>query len=253
MPAAVMNAPDRLQGLRNRWDRAGKTDPFWAVLSQPDKRGNRWESDEFFETGVQEIADVMQHVTSLGIVHGHERALDFGCGPGRLTQALARYFGAVDGVDISPSMIQLARDLNKFPERCGYHQNSASDLRLFDDATFDMVYSSITLQHVDPVYARDYIREFVRVLRPGALVIFQLPGRRTGRRSAARRYIPAPVFRLYLRVRYRDHPAATMNGMPREEVVALVDSLGAEVLDVEPNNAAGAGWESFLYYCRRAK
>ena len=36
-------------------------------------------------------------------------ALDFGCGIGRLSQALAEHFDQVYGVDISPKMIELAR------------------------------------------------------------------------------------------------------------------------------------------------
>lgn len=246
-----MSSPDRLQDLRKRWDRAGKTDPFWAVLSLPDKRGNRWDSDEFFATGVREIAGVMDHVDRLGLEH-RGRALDFGCGPGRLTQALTRYFNEVDGVDISPSMIDLANSLNKSPEHCRYHQNSASDLEIFEDSIFDLVYSNITLQHVDPAFQPTYIREFLRVLRSGGLLIFQLPGRRTGARSRIRRFVPGFAMNRYRDLRYGNHPAAVMNGIPRDEVVSLVESSGAKVLEVESNDAAGAGWESFRYSCRRA-
>ncbi len=248
-----MKSPDRLQDLRKRWDRAGRTDPFWAVLSRPDKTGNRWTSDEFFETGVKEMAEVMALAGRFVTLDGHGQALDFGCGPGRLTQALTHYFDHVDGVDISPSMIELANKLNQFPDRCAYHLNTASDLRSFDDSSFDFIYSTITLQHVEPMYASSYLREFMRVLRPGRLLIFQLPGRRTGTRSKVRRFIPAVVMRAYRGVRYRNHPAAVMNGVPREEVVSYLESLGADVLDVEANHAAGSGWESFRYTCRRAR
>jgi SAM-dependent methyltransferase len=252
MPAAAMNSPDRLQDLRKRWDEAGRTDPFWAVLSRPDKTGNRWAADEFFETGNQEIAEVMAHAAQVGAA-GKERALDFGCGPGRLTQALVRYFDRVDGVDISPSMIELADKLNQFPERCRYHLNTTSDLKSFDDSTFDFVYSNITLQHVGPVYATNYLREFVRVLRPGGLMIFQLPGRKIGKRSRIARFVPSFGIAFYRRLRYKNHPAASMNGIPRQELVPFIESLGAEVLDVEANQAAGDGWESFRYSCRRVR
>jgi len=245
-----MNSPDRLDDLSKRWDEAGRTDPFWAVLSRPDKSGNRWATNEFFETGDQEIAEVMAHAARLG-GSGNGRALDFGCGPGRLTQALADYFERVDGVDISPSMIELAGKLNEFPERCLYHLNTTSDLASFHDSAFDFVYSNITLQHVGPVFARNYIREFVRVVRPGGLMIFQLPGRRTGNRSRIRPFVPTVVIDLYRRLRYKNHPAASMNGVPREDLVPFIESLGAKVLDVEANDAAGDGWESFRYSCRR--
>ena len=245
-----MSSPDPLQDLKDRWDRAGKTDPFWAVLSASDKRGNRWRSEDFFATGVLEIAGVMAHVDRVGL-KGRVRALDFGCGPGRLTQALTKYFDQVDGVDISPSMIELADALNRFPDRCHYRQNSASDLKFFMDSSFDFVYSNITLQHVEPSVTRNYIREFLRVLRPGGLLVFPLPGRRIGVRSKLRRLMPGFGMDLYRRARYRNHPAAVMNGIPREEVVALVAAAGATVFEVETNDAAGAGWESFRYTCRR--
>jgi SAM-dependent methyltransferase len=253
MPPAAVNPPDRLHDLKKRWDRAGRTDPFWAVLSEPDKRGNRWASDEFFKTGVHEVAEVMAHVDSLGVLTERRRALDFGCGPGRLTQALAAHFDQVDGVDISPSMIELAGTLNRFPDRCRYHLNSASDLSSFADSVFDFVYSNITLQHVETLYAKNYLREFVRVVRPGGLLVFQLPGRRTGGRSRLRPFVPSFVMASYRRLRYRGHPAANMNGIPREELEVFIESLGAEVLHVEPNQAAGAGWESFRYSCRRVR
>jgi len=245
-----MSSPDPLQDLTERWDRAGRTDPFWAVLSWRGKRGNRWLSDEFFETGIQEIALVMAHADRLGL-DGHERALDFGCGPGRLTQALTRYFDEVDGVDISPSMIELANKFNRCPERCHYHQNSSIGLRFLANSTFDLVYSNITLQHVEPTYTRSYLREFLRVLRPGGLLMFQLPGRRTGARSRIKRLVPSFAMGFYRQLRYRNHPAAVMNGIPREEVVSFVEASGAKVLEVESNDAAGGGWESFRYSCRR--
>lgn len=250
LPAAAMKSDDRLQDLEERWDQAGRTDPFWAVLSWPSKRGNRWMSDEFFETGVQEIAEVMAHADHLGLEH-RGRALDFGCGPGRLTQALARHFDHVDGVDISPSMIELADKFNRYPERCHYHQNSASDLRFLDDSAFDLVYSNITLQHVEPAYVTSYLREFLRVLRPGGLLVFQLPGRRIGARSRIKRFVPNFAIGTYRWLRYRNHPAAVVNGIPRDEVVSFVEASGAKVLEVEPNDAAGGGWESFRYSCRR--
>src|SRR2546423_3765771 len=98
----------KLEALQRRWNAAGKGDPFWAVLSDPRKKGNRWQVEEFFRTGSDEIQSLIADVEALGLTMQRRRALDFGCGPGRLSQALASYFDQVDGVDISPSMIELA-------------------------------------------------------------------------------------------------------------------------------------------------
>ena len=38
------------------------------------------------------------------------RALEIGCGPGRLIKPLSRHFGEIHGVDVSDEMIRLARE-----------------------------------------------------------------------------------------------------------------------------------------------
>ena len=82
-----------LQAHQQVWDQAGKDDPLWSVLSVPGMQG-RWKADEFFETGVREIAEVMRYLERQGIAVEKGRALDFGCGVGRLSQALASHFQA---------------------------------------------------------------------------------------------------------------------------------------------------------------
>jgi ubiquinone/menaquinone biosynthesis C-methylase UbiE len=237
--------------LKHAWDLAGKDDPFWSVLSVREKQKNGWDAQEFMQTGVDEINQVMSHLRALEVDVLRRRALDFGCGPGRLTQALAAHFEHVEGVDISPSMITLAERLNQRLDHCRYHVNDTDDLRRFADQTFDLVYSSITLQHVGPANARSYLKEFMRVLVPGGLLVFQLPGRQTGRLRHFNSFAPAPVLAAYRRLRYHGHPAASMHGIPREEVVRFCETNGVTVIDVEANHDAGTGWESFRYYGRR--
>ena len=239
-----------LQQLSDRWDQAGKTDAFWAVLSHPEKRGNRWAQEEFFQTGVDEIRDLVEHLKQIDVAIAMDRALDFGCGPGRLTQALAGYFREVDGVDISPSMIELGERLNKHPGRCHYHLNVANDLSRFGESSFDLVYSNITLQHMPRKFAQAYIREFLRVLKPQGIAVFQLPGRRRGTRAQVMGFVPKPVRTAYRKVRKR-HAAEEMNGWPREQVIAYVGKLGAELVEVLPSHDAGDAWESFRYTWRR--
>ena len=165
-----------LNDLRRTWDRLGREDPLWAVLSDPTKRNNRWNAEEFFRTGDVEIRQIFEDLDGRGFNVNRGRALDFGCGVGRLSQALCAYFDRVDGVDIASSMVKAARKSNKHGARCHYHLNVRHDLRLFDDGSFDLVYSNIVLQHMEPDLARGYIREFMRVLAPGGMAVFQVPG-----------------------------------------------------------------------------
>jgi SAM-dependent methyltransferase len=80
-----------------------------------------------------------------------------------------------DGVDVASSMIELARSYNKHGEQCHYHVNTHDDLRLFTDASFDFVLSLLVLQHMAPTYAKRYIADFIRVLRPGGVAYLQVP------------------------------------------------------------------------------
>jgi len=166
-----------LKELQNNWDEFGKTDPLWAILTDPHRKGGKWDPDEFFALGRREIAGLMRTVQPIGLPARREAALDFGCGVGRLTQGLCAWFDRCCGVDIAPSMIELARQYNAHGGKCEYFLNASSDLQIFPDNSFDLVYSKIVLQHIEPQYSTSYIKEFVRVLRPGGLVVFQIPDR----------------------------------------------------------------------------
>jgi SAM-dependent methyltransferase len=157
------------------WDSYAATDPLWAVLAFPDKSGGRWALQEFMKTGEREIALLYHRIQALQLAPPTRRALDFGCGVGRLTQALARRQERVVGADISPVMIDLARRLNQYGDRVEYCCTADAGLDTLPARSFDCIYSNIVLQHVDPALSVRYLHEFFRVLEPGGLLIFQLP------------------------------------------------------------------------------
>ena len=161
--------------LQRTWDAFGRLDPFWAILTDPGRRGNRWDPAEFFATGRDEVAALVQRAIRLGVPGRWGTALDFGCGAGRLTQALADHVDQVVGIDVAPSMIDLARRHNAHGPRCRFEVNDRPDLSRFGDAAFDVVYAGRVLQHMEPGYAEGYIREFVRVLAPGGYLAFDVP------------------------------------------------------------------------------
>jgi len=254
-----------IKRLRRHWDALGKIDPLWANLTNDDKRGGKWDAEEFFLTGEQEIDEVMGSVESLSVTFKHDRALDFGCGVGRLTQALAARFDEVWGVDIAPSMIELANRYNRHPGTCRYYLNDRSDLERFDDGSFDFIYSNIVLQHMQPKDQRRYLAELVRVLAPGGIFVFQLPsaplplsepkglGQRLKRRVKA--ITPSLVLVPYRRLRREvvglgRGPRMDMWGLPQQEVRQYLASQGAQVLSVTPDQMA-FGWSGFRYVVGR--
>lgn len=167
--------PVDLRDLRDTWNELGRRDAMWAVLSGPFEGRRDWNAEDFFRTGVEEVEAVLARCASLGAAPARDRALDFGCGIGRLSQALAQHFREVDGVDIASAMLEQARQHNRAGDRCRFHLNDSDSLALFGDATFDFVYTSITLQHMEPRYSRRFLAEFFRVVKPGGVVVFQIP------------------------------------------------------------------------------
>ena len=167
------------------WDQHARRDPLWAILSHPARTGGKWDLGRFMQTGVGEVTTLLYELQSLGITVPRGAALDFGCGVGRLSQALAHHFDRVTGVDVSAVMIEKAQSLNGFPQVVSYVCNRSSHLREFPDRTFDFILSNIVLQHVRPDIAVEYLREFARLLAPGGALVFQLPSHRRPAEAAS--------------------------------------------------------------------
>jgi SAM-dependent methyltransferase len=229
-----------LKELQANWNELGATDPLWAILSVPEYKGNRWDVEEFFGSGQTAITDILGRFgNQLGLPEHHRRALDFGCGVGRLTQALADHFDHVDGVDIAPSMIEGARLANRAGESCTYHLNERDDLTIFEDAQFDFVLSEIVLQHMPSELALGYVREFVRVLGPGGLLVFQVPYESVAPTSPPERWDPSAG------------PRIDMFATPVADVVAAIGEAGGRLLRVEETEISGPDWRSYRYAVAR--
>ncbi len=263
----------KLRELQRHWHRFGQRDPLWSIVSWDDKARNRWNADEFFKLGQEEIGGLMACIQTLLPTLPQARALDFGCGVGRLSQALASHFEEVIGVDIAPSMIKHAQRYNRHGHRCRYYLNQKDDLRLFESATFDLIYSTLVLQHMMPVYARSYIKEFLRILAPGGLLVFQLPSEKVGPpggspqasdqalaersgpawRRLAKRVIPERCLEEYRRFRDRNEvPTMEMYAIKREEVEVFLVQNGARMVYVEPYQATGPEFVGFRYFATKA-
>ena len=228
-----------LERHRQDWERLAEIDPLWAILTVPGRKGGRWNVDEFFGTGEAEIAHVFSVADTLGRPARRKRALDFGCGVGRLTRALGSRFDAALGVDISAAMVDQAQRLNEGFPAIEFSVNAAPDLALLETDSFDFVYSSMALQHIATVPDIErYVADFLRVARPDALVVFGLP-----------HHIPSlwsfqPRRRAYALLRrfgvseqwmLRRTPLTPMRmtTVPEADVRRLIEREGASVLHTE--------------------
>lgn len=242
--------------LEKNWNELGRVDPYWAILSDPAKKGGKWDEREFFEHGTRFINRLMKELDELAPDLRRRKALDFGCGAGRLTQALCHYFEDCRGIDIAESMIELANKHNRYGKRCIYHLNKKDDLSLFRENEFDFILSIIVLQHMKPEYSKKYINEFIRLLAPGGMAVFQLP-------AAVKPEFVAPPPSIFKKVAHAAtafikriqknssvEPAIEMYGVPREEVLRLVEK-NCRIISVQSNSYAGKEWESYTYFIQK--
>ncbi|SIO28975.1 Methyltransferase domain-containing protein [Singulisphaera sp. GP187] len=221
-----------LAELQKHWDAFGAEDPLWAIMTVPGKRFGRWDVNDFFETGRRQVASQVEYFHERGMHFNRGRVLDFGCGVGRLTQALGDSFQECDGVDISAAMIARARQHNRHGDRCRYHVNARDDLAIFADNTFDLVYTNIVLQHMQPKYARSYIAEFLRIIVPGGLVFFQMPAGtepanpEPNPSSTISHRAPLPDSAFRAKISPTEHPATVWAGSQLELIVRVKNLSG---------------------------
>lgn len=239
---------------RRQWEALGASDPYWAVLTDPRKRDGRWDKAEFFRTGDAEIARVMKTLARLGVTPRVGVALDYGCGVGRLSAALAQRFERVLGVDIAEAMLVQARAAHVERPNIAFERNSGDSLVGVADASIDFVYSNIVLQHAPRKHQRALIGEFCRVLGTGGVLVFQVPAHANRRSLAGWLHALAGnrLLNLARRLRYGRHGVMEMHTMAKDDVLRLLGSGGMRVVEVEASNASGRTFVGYRYIAVKA-
>jgi SAM-dependent methyltransferase len=235
------------------WEELAVVDPLWAVLSDPARRGGSWELEPFLATGEEEVARTLAQAAQLGLPERRERALDFGCGVGRGTRALASRFDEVLGLDASKTMVEHARRINDDVPNVCFALQSLGELEV---DSFDFTWSVLVLQHLTPGAVEPTVEALVRVVRPGGAAVFQLPH---ATRMLHRLQLSRRAYRLLRKVglsaqtlnRHTPLTPMRMTVLPRARVEAAVARAGGRLVSIEPYGDQDAPTPSTLYIARR--
>ena len=100
-----------------------------------------------------------------GDVQGLE-VLDVGCGEGRFCRMLDERGARTTGVDPTEKLLDVARERHSG----GRYLDAGAELLPFEDASFDLVISYVTL--CDVADYRAAISEMARVVRPGGRILY---------------------------------------------------------------------------------
>lgn len=133
---------------KNYWNNAAKSNPFARILSN-------YNEEKFWKTQPK-IPGLMKNMIFL----------DFGCGIGRIARSVAPLVKEYYGVDFSREMVGKAKSYHKDYNNVQFFVNNGCDLSIFENNTFDFVYSCLVFQHIHKEPGVKYISEIYRVLKP---------------------------------------------------------------------------------------
>jgi ubiquinone/menaquinone biosynthesis C-methylase UbiE len=188
----------------------------------------------------------------LGRLGGDPRGgtcVEVGCGPGRMTGALAERFEHVIAVDVSPAMLEQAA-ANTAAPNVSFRLVSGERLDGLDDGISDTLVCYLVLQHLpDGHVVRSYLCEFARLLSRDGEAYVQIPVL-AGRVGRARRTLRAPLVRFARRPEHR----AAFRGyrLTAHELGRALDEAGLRVVaEDEGPSAYRSCRDRFLRLARR--
>jgi SAM-dependent methyltransferase len=178
-----------VESMRQDWEERARTDLLYSI----DAQRRDWTFDEFYARGPILVAECVDPVLQrMGVNPSGRRVLEVGCGIGRLFAGLADRFGEVWGIDISSAMIEEGR--KRCPVAATWLIGDGISLKGVDDASVDHVLSFEVFGHIPArEIIHSYLRETLRVLRPGGTFQVQLRQRSDSARQATIRAMPRPL------------------------------------------------------------
>lgn len=134
------------------WEQLGGADPYFGVLTS-EKYNNTNLTDEtkvdFFRTGEEYINNVMENIRKyLDVTYTPKKAIDFGCGVGRLVIPLAKVAEHVIGVDVSESMLKEAKKNCETRSIKNVSFIKSDDRLSALEGKYDFINSFIVFQHI---------------------------------------------------------------------------------------------------------
>lgn len=168
---------------RRYWNRLAEIDALHAVDTRFSFRTP--DLDRFWREGAAAL-DLLLDTAGAELRAG-DAVVEIGCGLGRITRALAGRVASVRALDVSPRMLELAREHNRDLHNVDWVRGDGRSLAGIESASADAVVSAVVFQHIpDPADTLGYVREIGRVLRPGGWAAIQVSNDPSAHRRRAR-------------------------------------------------------------------
>jgi ubiquinone/menaquinone biosynthesis C-methylase UbiE len=145
-------------------DRAGAYATTYVADDETDYRSRGWNGDPN-SYGARQLVEMAG-------LDKTSRILEVGCGAARVGREMAAHVGQWHGADISENMLVVARQRTTELGNVFFHRLSDVSLSEFADESFDFVYITTVLMHLDKEDLFQYLKETWRVLKPGRAAFF---------------------------------------------------------------------------------
>jgi SAM-dependent methyltransferase len=177
---------------KDLWDYYGEETAYFSVVTEDKFRKenlNQASLDEFFASGEEYVNNIWQIVESnFQTGFRPKKAIDFGCGVGRLTIPLAKRCEEILGIDVSEKM------LKETSANCEKRGITNISLEKSDDTLsrisgkYDFVHSFIVIQHIKPSVGENIFKRLIDVLNDGGIGVLQVKYVNPGSLSSRIRY-----------------------------------------------------------------
>jgi 2-polyprenyl-3-methyl-5-hydroxy-6-metoxy-1,4-benzoquinol methylase len=167
----------RVENSDQDWSEFGKTDPYFAVLTSDRFRKDQLTQENlalFYQSGEDYVNRVLR------TIHQHfapqfkpARALDFGCGVGRLTIPLARISDTVTGMDVSDAMLSEAHSRSLLLDIYNIQFVKSDDQLSALSGKYDFIVSSLVFQHIPPARGEKILARLLSHLNEGGVCVVQ--------------------------------------------------------------------------------
>jgi ubiquinone/menaquinone biosynthesis C-methylase UbiE len=120
--------------------------------------------EDKFHADAEDTADILRETVG---VRPDDVILEIGCGVGRVGRVLSPFVKQWIGCDVSANMLRLAGRRLLGLENIRLQEVSGYDLRPIEDASVDVVYTTVVFMHLEEWDRYNYVLEAMRVLKPG--------------------------------------------------------------------------------------
>jgi ubiquinone/menaquinone biosynthesis C-methylase UbiE len=163
-----------VEKMRRDWDDRARKNAFHYIASWRDE----WDLASFLASGQEDFSNFVSPIlercdipTTGGVM------VELGCGAGRMTPNFAERYDRVLALDLSSEMLQRAREIHSQTTNILWLRVGGENLACLVSNSTDFLFSYLVLQHLpSEELAFSYVREMLRVLRPGGAFLFQFNG-----------------------------------------------------------------------------